>query len=269
MAADLAGSLQPIHLGHLHVHQDDVVVLPFQGLDGLQPVGSQVGAITHLTQQMYGQLLVEGVVLSQQDAQRAAFCQGRGGLARVGCFTGWRSLRGFGRGYFGLSKDPGQQVKELALLDRFGQVSRPFNLIASRFAPSQRRKHDQRQRLSAAQFADFLRQMDAIHLWHVQIQNGQVERLALAQPIQGLCWRTSLAGRHTPGVGLQQDNLPVGAVVVHHQQPAPCQAGLFAGIALAHFQRCFPGLDGEVESRANAHLALDPHFAAHHLGQPF
>src|SRR3954463_1628260 len=44
-ADDPAGGLQAVHLWHLHVHEDDVVLLAYYRLDRLQTVRGEVGAV--------------------------------------------------------------------------------------------------------------------------------------------------------------------------------------------------------------------------------
>ena len=46
-----AGGFQSVHLGHHHVHEDEVVGLAVEGFEGFDAVGGDVGAIAHLLEQ--------------------------------------------------------------------------------------------------------------------------------------------------------------------------------------------------------------------------
>ena len=70
--ADLAGCLEPVELGHLDVHEHDVILGSLEGCDGLEPVGRHVGRVAHPLEQPKRELLVHGVVLGQQDSERMA-----------------------------------------------------------------------------------------------------------------------------------------------------------------------------------------------------
>ena len=70
--ADPAGRLEPVQLGHLDVHEHDVVDAPLDGGDGLEPVARDVRQVAHPLQQADGELLVHGVVLGEEDPERVA-----------------------------------------------------------------------------------------------------------------------------------------------------------------------------------------------------
>ena len=69
---DLPGCFEAVHLGHLDVHEDEVVRELLDGLDGLDAVRGDVGAVAHRLEDEERDLLVDRVVLGQQDAQRMA-----------------------------------------------------------------------------------------------------------------------------------------------------------------------------------------------------
>ena len=85
--------LEPVELGHLDVHEHQVVGLRLERRDRLQPVAGHVRAVAQLLEQAERELLVHRVVLGDQDAQRVTVteqrCARRGpyvvdGLVRVG-----------------------------------------------------------------------------------------------------------------------------------------------------------------------------------------
>ena len=89
--ADPPGGLEAVHLGHLHVHEDDVVGVAADGLEGLEAVEGVVGAVAEALEDQEDELLVGGVVLDGEDAQREALAHGgvelaaaRARLARLG-----------------------------------------------------------------------------------------------------------------------------------------------------------------------------------------
>src|SRR5437870_13005391 len=73
--ADRLRGLESVHLGHLDVHEDDVVALGGDGLHRFATVAHDVHLVPALQQHGRRYLLVHGVVLRQQDAQ---------GVARLG-----------------------------------------------------------------------------------------------------------------------------------------------------------------------------------------
>lgn len=53
---DVAGCLEPVHFGHLFVHQDQVATLALDGLDRLEPVRRDIGLVAHPRQKSRGRL---------------------------------------------------------------------------------------------------------------------------------------------------------------------------------------------------------------------
>ena len=75
LGPDAAGGFEAVHLGHLDVHQDDVVRQLADRFDRFEPVRGDVGAVAQRLEHEHGDLLVDGVVLGQQDPQRMAFAE--------------------------------------------------------------------------------------------------------------------------------------------------------------------------------------------------
>ena len=72
LGANPARRLDPVQLRHLDVHQDEVVdVLP-DGVDGLGPVRGDVGGVAEAFQHQERELAVRRVVLGEEDPEREA-----------------------------------------------------------------------------------------------------------------------------------------------------------------------------------------------------
>ena len=65
-AAQLPGGGQPIHDGHLHVHQDKIEPVATEHVERLTPIGRQRHHCTEALQQPPGDLPVDGVVLDHK-----------------------------------------------------------------------------------------------------------------------------------------------------------------------------------------------------------
>ena len=74
--ANQARGFQSAHLGHHHVHEDQIVGFTVERLQRFEPIGSHVGPIPHLLEQTERDLLVDDVVIAQQHAQRQTAGQG-------------------------------------------------------------------------------------------------------------------------------------------------------------------------------------------------
>ena len=75
MLANPPRRLEPVHVGHLDVHQDDVVLLPFQRLEHLDAVMDDIRPIAHLAEDARGDFLIDDIVLRQKEAQRTALAE--------------------------------------------------------------------------------------------------------------------------------------------------------------------------------------------------
>jgi hypothetical protein len=69
---DRASRPQSVEVGHLHVHQDDVVRRPGDGLHRLEPVAHDVDAVAQPAQEQEGDPLVDRVVLGEEHVERRA-----------------------------------------------------------------------------------------------------------------------------------------------------------------------------------------------------
>ena len=75
--ADAAGRFKAIHLGHLQVHKDEVVLLSLDGLHGFPTIGRQVGLIAELLQNAQRHLLIDHVIFGDENFQGKARSHGR------------------------------------------------------------------------------------------------------------------------------------------------------------------------------------------------
>ncbi len=73
VGADLAGGLEAVHLGHLEVHENEVVGAAFEGAEGFEAVGDSVGAVAEAFEEAEGDLLVNEVVFDDEDGERDGF----------------------------------------------------------------------------------------------------------------------------------------------------------------------------------------------------
>ena len=115
-APDRGGRLEPVHLRHLDVHEDEIVGKIADRLDRFPAVGGDIDAVAQLGDQAGGDLLVDLIVLGHQDAQAAG---GHGRLSR-GAGNGGPVFGGPAKQF----RQPGQQrrvaqrlVKEAVHLD--------------------------------------------------------------------------------------------------------------------------------------------------------
>ena len=115
MGTDPPRRLEAVQLRHLHVHEDDVVVLAAQRGERLEPVTGDVCRIAELFEQKQGEPLVHLVVLDEEDPQRRSLLA-RGGGRRLAL----KSRRSRGRS----SEHAQERVVELRTLDRLRQVGR-------------------------------------------------------------------------------------------------------------------------------------------------
>ena len=66
----LPACLEAVHLGHLEVHEDKVVVAGLEGVDGLEAVADGVRVVAHPLEEPKGDLLVHRVVLGHEHVER-------------------------------------------------------------------------------------------------------------------------------------------------------------------------------------------------------
>ncbi len=124
--------------------------------------------------------------------------------------------------------------------------------------------------MGVARLPDFGCQVEAVHLRHLHVEDGEVEGIAIANPGQRLARLARRSEGHAPRLRLQGQDAAVGGVVVDDQQLLAQQlrgAGCLEGAGRFGSRL---GPDGDVKGRSLARhpVALDPHGAAHHLAEP-
>ena len=150
-----------------------------------------------------------------------------------------------------------------------------LSALVRAFLPAQAgRQHDQRQAQRVSVLVQKPGHGKAIHLWHVDVENGQRERLAALDERQRFRSRCDSHRQHSPCTDLETQDLAVGLIVVDDEHALADELRLRSlregcrtvGNQLELGSGAF---DGEVDGRAFAQLTLDPHPSAHELAEAF
>jgi len=166
------GRFEAIHFGHLDVHEDKVVFLAFDGLDGFEAVGGKVGVIAELLEDAKGDLLVDDVVFGDQDFQRKA--GGHGGVEDVV----WAE-RFCGRLDF--SDGGGEGVEQVGLFDRLHEAKGKMGhgLDAELLSREGGTEEYEGEFFEFIESVDFLGEPATVHHGHLKIEDGKVKFRAL------------------------------------------------------------------------------------------
>jgi hypothetical protein len=70
VSTDEACGFEAVHFGHLDIHEYEVVAILLELFEDFFSIGGHAWIITHFIEDDEGQLLVDGVVLGQEDAER-------------------------------------------------------------------------------------------------------------------------------------------------------------------------------------------------------
>ena len=251
--ADLAGGLEPVHLRHLQIHENEIVVPALQGGNRLKAVGHRVGTVTETLKEAHGDLLVHGVVLGEQHLQRNFLADGPvhelGGRGQAG---GFRTEQGGDR------VDQRGGANRLGSARRRKAVGRSVGRGLAERIQHQARAFEVRERLDrggTVEFAPFHHEQDR----------------RLEQPGDRLLGAGDIGGHLATGAGRfkkrAQPGLGQGMVFDAKYHAAQDSGGQSREAGFRGLRRRF-GLDRENKGRALAGLALGPDAAAHELGQP-
>ena len=208
---------QPVHLRHLHVHQDDVVSLGRGLRDGLPPVAGNVDRVLVPPQQSDRELLVRDAVLGQQDSQPA---QGAVVGRVVGGGGAWRHVERLG-----------DRVVQLRLLDRLGHepgdAEFPRPLAVARPVTAGEHQNDRRVARAAGHVVQSPDHLEAVDPGHLRVGQHDRERLAGASGLLDRLQRIAGTGRcldlHAPVVEHLLQDAAIGPVVVDHEHPQPAE----------------------------------------------
>ena len=168
---DPARRLDAVHLGHLDIGEQQIVGLPLERLERLDPVPGHVGSIAELLEQPERELLVHHVVLGQQDPQRVPRAELRIDGARRGFLASvveGRAEHGRQNGLQrrGLDRLRHERVDARGLPSRIG-----FDLASS----DRRGDHDGDVRRP---FVQACRHVQAVRARHQHVEHRDVEGLS-------------------------------------------------------------------------------------------
>ena len=205
--------------------------------------------------------MVDRVIFSQQQLQG----QTQQRIKLSSCYLYWLKNRARLPSF---SKNRDQRIVELRGFERFVQEGGELDSLHIHLTSPQGRQQNQGQRLTVTGVANVLGQHRAVHVWHLHIQDGHIERNLRPYLGQCLLTRSTREGEHPPGLRLQREDGAVGGVIVHNQDALPVEVGLAGLQVWVHDSGSGLGQDSEMKGRTCSWLAFDPHAPAHELGQP-
>jgi hypothetical protein len=201
--------LEAVHLGHLHVHQHDVVDVAADALEGLEAVVRAVGPVPESLEDQQDQLLVGRVVLDGEDPQRQALGHGRVEL---------RARRGRAARRAAAREQLQHDVVELRGLDRLGDhrqvAAGRGGVVAARQRDQQHRGHR-----AAVELGEQPRRAVLGELASMTARSTSPPRAGSAGPRRR--WRR---GRdHAPGPGVRGELGALGLAGLGDQERAAVQ----------------------------------------------
>ena len=110
-------------------------------------------------------------------------------------------------------------------------------------------------------------EFEPVYLWHVHVEDREVVLVAGIDAAQCVCGRGERSAVQAPCLGLQVEDAPVDCIVVDDHDGLAGELTRDAGGGSSRRHACRFGEDREVERRAVALDALDPHRAAHQFGE--
>lgn len=230
LRAQAAGGFVAVHLGHLAVHEDDVVGLAFEGFEDLKAVGGAVRLNADFQKLADGDFLIHGIVFGEKDSRACEFGNGFGskasiwiGVCRVGETRVGRNWH-FGRCERREVKDSRKAVLEMGGTNRFGEM----RLDAGRFEfiavdpVAHGSQEDHANVGNAGVGADSLSELEAVHAGHLHVEGDDVERFTgFGGATKGAERFHAIGGgtghAHAPAHELILENRAVGGVVVHDE----------------------------------------------------
>ena len=217
--ADRGHGLEPVHLGHLHVHQDEVERPGLPGGHRLTSVADDGRRVPQGFQHAHRYFLVDGVVIGQKDAQAP-----RGpALALPDRDAGEGGPTPRRAGHRRRVQDPHQGVEQLGLPDGFDQRSGnsqvPRSIRFARGPPGGQHHQDEVSQLRLA--PDPPGQGEPVHPGHHAVEQRHGEgRAACRRLAESRQRRRAAVDRRRSRPPVRQDFLQdaaVGLIVVHDQ----------------------------------------------------
>ncbi len=266
--ADRRSGREPVEHRHLHVHQDQVVVVPGDRFHGRLSVAHDVHGVAALSQHRRGHFLVDRIVLGEQYAEMAA--------CLLDGVTGDHRAAAVGRQCG--AQHGGDAHDQLGARDRLGEVGLDAEVAAALRVAflAHRREHQQARAAVPAVAAHGLGELEAVPVGHLAVDDrevvGRARELGAVQRAEAGVRGRRLVDRGARARQHLADDAPVGRVVVDHQDTrAPQLRG--------RRQRVGQGrLQGEVQQEreiaAASQRALHMQLAAHdrhqapHDGEP-
>src|SRR5437899_1169526 len=254
------GGFDPVHSGHLHVHEDEIEALTFERLQRGGPVVHGGDCVTLFLEHVLGESAVYRIVLDQQDMQRRL--DSLRAPRRLRCPPSSAASRYAGHGADGIQK--------FRLLDRLGEAGQHLAVEAvSFFLASQRRTEHDHTLDPEARVLPYLRgEFIAVHVRQSVIQKHDSERrlcpLRLCQDFRHRFAALGFVRLDVPSFQRVHEDAAADRMVFHHQSPQLLEIDrpLFA---LRH------GLKAEayreVKNASLARLAFDPDLSVHHFHQ--
>ena len=261
-APQYPGRLQPIHLGHLHVHQDRGVPPAGSQLHRLDPIRGNLDFQSQCPQHLLGDKLIGFVVFGQQHPLTRKQRPRLGG--RICPSTAGQLQR------LGDRSEQGRRGDGLGQKDIHSCRDRLALLVPACVGAGQEEGDPPGRRVRANPPGRF----DPVHSRQHPVEHHQAEWIGVAWP-GGICGdqflQSPLGGRHRRGAKRElpevcSHQLATAVAVLHHQRAQTTQlvGNLVARVAMGGRD---PDLGGEGERRASARRAFNRQIAPHQPGQ--
>ena len=255
VVADLPGRLVAVHLRHVAVDQQRVIVAAADHGHGFRPRAGDVGSITQALDHSQRHLLVGRVVVDHKHTSAIAPQRGRM-RRRFGAAATWT-----------IREDRLQHVEKLRRTDGFDHLRVDPRYVLLRLSGG--REEDDGDVADGLVRPHRRRDGGAIHLGHHQVDDRDLKRGLATRCASDLAQRLvagiKASAMHAPRRHVPLEDCPVGPVVVddRHGHPGqrcarPRRMDLLSGLAEER---------AEPELAALAFLALDADFASHQLDE--
>ena len=220
--ADPPGRFQPIHIGHLHIHQHQVEDAVGEFVQGLGSISGDRRAVSALFQQAHREFLVVEAVFGQQHAQSSQF-------ERFG--TDRRRLRQPGVRQGRELQQAGDGVEQVGGRDRLGEAGVGPRPVAARGVGGTITRVNEQQRvtnLRGVRPANVIHEFETRPFRQAGVDNREQKvRLGSAEEQGGgLRGGRALGDLHPPARQDIRQDLADTRVVVDHQHLRPPEGGM-------------------------------------------